>query len=84
MCAELQKSTDVLCSAVQDPILSVRVSAASALANLVDALQQQQQQQQLRPQLVPCLSKIAAGDSTTSTHQTTKLQPVSLQQTHAQ
>lgn len=57
--AELKKSVDVLCSAVDDSTLSVRVSAASALANLAEALQQQQQQ--LSMQLMPSLSKLAAG-----------------------
>lgn len=63
--AELMKSTDVLCSAVQDSSLSVRVSAASALANLADALQQQQQE--LDMYLMPSLKKLAAGMLPTST-----------------
>lgn len=58
--AGLEKSVDVLCSSVQDSTLSVRVSAVSALANLADALQQQQHQQ-LAVQLMPSLTKMAAG-----------------------
>ena len=69
--AELMKSVDVLCSAVQDSTLSVRVSAASALANLADALQQQQQE--LNMQLMPSLTNLAAGMLPTS------IQPKSIQ-----
>ena len=82
MSAELQQSTSVLCSAVQDPMLSVRVSAASALANLADIFQQQQRQQQ-NPQLMPCLSKLAAGSPASSTQQAFHFQPALLQLTHA-
>lgn len=58
--AGLVRSVDVLCSSVQDSTLSVRVSAVSALANLADAWQQQQHQQ-LNVQLLPSLTKMAAG-----------------------
>ena len=59
MAAELKTTVDILCSAVHDSFLSVRVSAASALANLAEALQQQQQQ--LSMQLMPSLTKLAEG-----------------------
>lgn len=59
MTAELETSVDVLCLAVHDSALSVRVSAASALANLAEALQQQQQQPNM--QLMPSLTKLASG-----------------------
>ena len=58
------KSIDVLCTAVQDSTLSVRVSAASAFANLAHALQQQQQE--LNMQLMPSLTNLAAGILPTS------------------
>lgn len=49
----------VLCGALQDPALSVRVSAASAAANVADALQQQQQHLSL--QMALHLSSLASG-----------------------
>lgn len=63
----LVKSVDVLCSSAQDSTLSVRVSAVSALANLADAWQQQQHQQ-LNAQLLPSLTKMAAGMPPISTY----------------
>lgn len=59
--AELSKSLDILSEAIGDPTLSVRVSAASAAANVVDALQQQQQQH-LDVQMAEPLSRLAAGN----------------------
>ena len=61
----LVKSVDVLCSSAQDSTLSVRMSAVSALANLAGAWQQQQHQQ-LNAQLLPSLTKMAAGMPPTS------------------
>lgn len=58
--AELSQSLDILSEAIGDPTLSVRVSAASAAANVVDALQQQQQH--LDMQMAASLSRLAAGN----------------------
>lgn len=58
-CAESVWSMQVLSAALHDTTLSVRVSAASALANVADALQQQQHQ--VAAQMIPPLSNLAAG-----------------------
>ena len=58
--AELSQSVDVLSEAITDPTLSVRVSAASAAANVADVLQQQQQH--LDTEMAGPLSRLAAGD----------------------
>ncbi|DBA69737.1 TPA: hypothetical protein ACH3X2_012467 [Trebouxia sp. C0005] len=42
--SDVCRSIEVLCTAIRDCTLSVRVSAASAAANVADALQQQQRQ----------------------------------------
>ena len=47
----------MLCTAIGDSTLSVRVSAASAAANVADALQQQQRQ--LDPQTTAPLLELA-------------------------
>ena len=57
--AEVATSIDVLCGAIQDSSLSVRMSVASAIANISDALQQQQQQPQ--EELMLQLTKLATG-----------------------
>ena len=49
----------MLCTAIGDSTLSVRVSAASAAANVADALQQQQQQ--LDPQMTAPMLELAKG-----------------------
>ena len=49
----------MLCIAIGDSTLSVRVSSASAAANVADALQQQQQQ--LDPQMTAPLLELAKG-----------------------
>ena len=61
MAAELMSSIEVLCSVMEDPAGSVRVSVASAAANVSDALQPQQQL--LQQTMLPQLSRLAAGMS---------------------
>ena len=59
-CADVCRSIGVLCTAIGNSTLSVRVSAASAAANVADALQRQQQQ--LDPQMTAPLLELAKGN----------------------
>ncbi|DBA99192.1 TPA: hypothetical protein ACH3X3_011813 [Trebouxia sp. C0006] len=60
--SDVCRSIGVLCIAIGDSTLSVRVSSASAAANVADALQQQQQQ--LDPQMTAPLLELAKAAMT--------------------